>query len=130
MDNMPCANTSFMPAFLAKSMSMWIGLWSPEAPANRASVVRLIGASCNTGRASPTWIFCASNVMASPLGVAHDDDRVQIGDMFAKLVRDLRVVDDELQRTALLVVDVAHPGLKAQGVARTHRRVVDRKSVG
>ena len=54
---MPCAKTSFMPALCAKSMSMWIGLWSPEAPANRASVVRLMGGSCSTGMASPTASF-------------------------------------------------------------------------
>ena len=43
MPSMPCAKTSGMPARRATSMSMWIGLWSPEAPANSASVVRFTG---------------------------------------------------------------------------------------
>ena len=32
IDSMPWANTSLKPNFFAKSMSTWIGLWSPEPP--------------------------------------------------------------------------------------------------
>ena len=34
-------------------MSMWIGLWSPEAPPKRASTVRSTGGSCSAGSSSP-----------------------------------------------------------------------------
>ena len=54
IDSMPCAMTSGMPARRAKSMSMWIGLWSPEAPAKSASVVRSSGGSASSGSRSPT----------------------------------------------------------------------------
>ena len=54
MPSMPCANTSGMPALRAKSMSMCTGLWSPEAPANSASVVRFTAGSVSGGSSWPT----------------------------------------------------------------------------
>ena len=61
---MPCANTSFMPAPRAKSMSMWIGLWSPEAPANKARVVRLIGGNL---LALPIYILLLVTGIGTPI---------------------------------------------------------------
>ena len=105
---MPCANTSTMPALRAKSMSMWIGLWSPEAPAKSASVVRLIGGSASGGSVSPTLMASKLSLLMSwvLLAVAMHEHAAQVGHVLAALVGDARLVHDELQRAALLVVDV------------------------
>jgi hypothetical protein len=54
IDSIPCATTSGMPAARAKSMSVWMGLWSPDAPANSPSVARVSGGSASAGSSSPT----------------------------------------------------------------------------
>src|SRR5258706_6425774 len=125
---MPCANTSVMPALRAWSTSMCIGLWSPEAPANNASVVRLIGGSVSAGRLSPTARLCRRMcwfmVGPSASGVALDDHAAQIGHVLAALVGDARLLDDELERPVLLVVDVGDVRLELQRVAGIGHAVV------
>src|SRR6218665_2507403 len=123
---MPCANTSSRPALRAKSMSMWIGLWSPEAPAYSASVVREIAGNCSAGMLSPTCMSCNAGVaMFSCLHeLALHQGCAQIGDVRAVLVADARLLDQELECSALLVVDVDDLLLVAEGVAGVGLRVV------
>src|SRR6218665_125313 len=113
---MPCANTSSRPALRAKSMSMWIGLWSPEAPAYSASVVREIAGNCSAGMLSPTCMSCNAGVaMLSCLHeLALHHGCAQIAPLLAQ----------ELECSALLVVDVDDLLLVAEGVAGVGLRVV------
>src|SRR6218665_2858874 len=123
---MPCANTSSRPALRAKSMSMWIGLWSPEAPAYSASVVREIAGNCSAGMLSPTCMSCNAGVaMLSCLHeLALHQGCAQIGDVHAVLVADARLLDQELECSALLVVDVDDFLVVAEGVGGVGLRVV------
>jgi hypothetical protein len=63
---MPCANTSGMPAACAISWSRWIGLMSPEAPANSESVVREIGSILRAGSSVPTAMSAIVASSVSP----------------------------------------------------------------
>src|SRR6218665_3643825 len=105
---MPCANTSSTAAPRAKTMSMWSRMWAPEATALSASVVREIAGNCSAGMLSPTCMSCNAGVpMLSCLHeLALHQGCAQIGDVHAVLVADARLLDQELECSALLVVDV------------------------
>src|SRR3989442_8589647 len=121
MDSMPWEKTSGMPAALAKSVSTWMGLWSPEAPQYSANVSREIGGVSNDGRASSTWMpskFSAVAFMSALLCVADHRDTVQVGHQFVALVGHARLAHHELKRAALLVINVGYALLEGQRVAR------------
>src|SRR5262245_2605995 len=100
---MPWANTSGWRDLRAKSRSMCTWLWSPEAPAYSASVVRLTAGSTSGGSSSPTWtsLNCGMFILGSS---ALYGGRQHVGDMLAVLVGDTGFGDHELQRPALLLV--------------------------
>src|SRR6218665_1481782 len=91
---MPCANTSSRPAL--------------QAPAYSASVVRDTAGHCSAAMLSPTCMSCNAGVaMFSCLHeLALHQGCSQIVDVRAVLVADARLLDQELECSALLVVDV------------------------
>src|SRR5437899_1146961 len=82
--------------------------------------------SLSAGSASPAFTSVWRMVCMVPFssGIALDDRPAQVGDVFALLVGDVRLIDDELQRTAFLLVDVGDPGLELQGVAGVGHAVI------
>src|SRR5256885_17125159 len=104
MPSMPCANTSSRPAARAKSLSTWIGLWSPDAPQYSASVRRLIGSACSAGSSVPT---CTSSKRRS--AIADHREAFHVGDQPAVLVGHPRLAQPELECAALPLVQFRDP---------------------
>src|SRR3990167_4810608 len=120
MDSMPWPNTSGMPALLAKSLSICSRTWSFEAPAKSASVPRPMGPWTWSGRRSPTLspaAFRMVMVMALSSPVPDHGDDPHLGAELAALIGGGGVLDDELQRPALLVEDVGGAGDQGHLVA-------------
>src|SRR5260370_37985776 len=108
MESIPCANTSSMPAARAKSRSTCIGLWSPEAPANNASVSREIGSvSRDLG-----------------LSMAHHQQAAELGYQAARGVLDRGFLYYEFQRAVLLVINIRDARRERQSVACVNHRMV------
>src|SRR5687767_15979985 len=103
MPSMPCAKTSGMPARRAKSISIWIGFRSPDAPAKAPSMVRSIAGRRISGSESPTLTALELVLICS---VPHDEDRGHLDHGFATLIGDSRAMRDDLHLSAFLVDDV------------------------
>src|ERR1700676_1864965 len=119
MESMPCANTSSMPACRAKSMSIWMGLWSPEAPAYKASVVRVMGEVSRCGIASPTWMVSKTGADAfiRPLLISDDGDRPKFRHQRAARFFHDGFADDEFERAAFFPVYVRNMRFELQRLA-------------
>src|SRR5262252_6978245 len=89
---------------------MWIGLSSPDAPANSASVRRVIGSIASGG--------------ITPSSMPDHQYAAQFGHRPAGGVCYRGLFDDELERASLFVIDIGDPRAKRENVARAHRRVI------
>src|SRR5690349_14566614 len=90
-----------------------MGLWSPEAPANKASVRREMGWVVSAGISSPTcrlWKLISG--IKFSLTVPQHDKAAQFRDQRTAFVLYDRFQRDEFQRSVFLVIDVGNTRLK------------------